>query len=63
MMKVKILGEKLIAQCPGCQAIKMETNNSYSKFVWQKTFVEFPNLPKELCYSCKTDGKMESQQV
>lgn len=62
-MKVKILGEKMIAQCPGCSAIKMETNNSYCKFVWQKTFVKFPNLPEEQCYSCKSDGKVESQQI
>lgn len=52
-MKVKILGEKMLAQCPDCLAVKMETNNSYSKIIWQKTFVKFPSLPEEKCYPCQ----------
>ena len=28
-MKTKLLGTKVLAQCPHCHAIKMETNNKY----------------------------------
>lgn len=53
-MRVKIEGEKMLAQCPKCKAVKMSLpNNKYRKEYWQKCIAEFNNLPKENCYECK----------
>ena len=52
-MKVKIIGEKMLAQCPQCRAIKMEVHEKHRKEYWQKSIAVFTNLNKELCHGCK----------
>jgi len=54
-MKVKIIGEKMLAQCPKCKAVKMELNEKHRKEHWQQCIVEFNNIKKELCYGCKAN--------
>lgn len=46
-----VLGEKPVAQCPKCFAIKQEVDGG-KRHVWQKTFAVFDTLPKETCFSC-----------
>jgi hypothetical protein len=49
MIKTRFIGERPLAQCPRCKAVKQQTPK---KPVWQQSIVMFDNLPKELCYPC-----------
>ena len=57
-MRVKIIGEKMLAQCPNCKAIKMEVNEKYCKERWQQSIAEFNSLKKELCYGCNKTNRV-----
>jgi len=52
-MKIKLVGTEMMAQCPDCQAIKMNTNNKYMPYAWQMSIATFPKLPVEQCLTCK----------
>lgn len=42
----------MLAQCPLCQAVKMQTDNKYQPIVWQASIAKFGHLPTDLCYTC-----------
>jgi hypothetical protein len=52
-MRVKIIGEKMLAQCPKCKSVKMQLTEKYRKDYWQKSIAKFNNLKEELCHECK----------
>lgn len=52
-MKTKIVGIKMLAQCPLCQTIKMDTGDKKRPIAWQMSIVTFDYLPKETCVACR----------
>jgi hypothetical protein len=52
-MKIKIIGIKMLAQCPICMAIKMNTGDKKRPIHWRDSIAVFEHLPKEVCCRCK----------
>jgi len=42
--------EKMLASCPSCRSVKMLLLGG--RVWWQKSIVEFTNLPSEPCPAC-----------
>ena len=50
-MRVKIPEGKMVVQCSKCLAVGIRGTDG--KMRRTSSIVEFPNLPKKLCYTCK----------